>query len=246
MAVERHFETTDQLTFKPSPRWIRATLDGATVIDSRRALLVWEPGKVVPAYAFPRSDIRAEALEGAGERRVALRADGRTLSEAAWTYDDPDLEGYLGIAWGALDHWYEEDEEVFIHPRDPFHRVDAMPSSRHVRVERDGQLIAESERPVLLFETGLPTRYYLPREDVDSSLLRDSETHTGCPYKGEASYHDVVIGEHRHRDLLWYYPDPYPVIAVIAGLLAPYNERVELIVDGDRQERPRTQWSSER
>jgi uncharacterized protein (DUF427 family) len=152
--------------------------------------------------------------------------------------DDPDLSGYVTVPWDALEHWYEEDEEVFVHPRDPFVRVDALRSTRHVRVERDGQLLAESDAPVLLFETGAPTRYYLPESDVDASLLAGSDLHTGCPYKGFASYHDVVVEGRRHPNLFWYYPTPLKEAEQVEGYLAPYNERVDVIVDGQLQERP--------
>jgi uncharacterized protein (DUF427 family) len=153
-------------------------------------------------------------------------------------FDDSDLDGYVSLPWDAAEHWYEEDEEVFVHPRDPFVRVDAIKSSRHVRVERDGQQLAESAKPILVFETGLPTRYYLPERDIDASLLSDSDQHTGCPYKGFASYHDVTTNGRRHPGLFWYYPEPFPEVSQIKGHLAPYSERVDLIVDGQLQERP--------
>jgi uncharacterized protein (DUF427 family) len=186
-------------------------------------VLVWEPGKKVPIYAFPRED-------------VALGSGGATTSPARG-FADPDLDGYITIPWDSLDHWFEEDEEVFVHPRDPFVRVDALKSSRHVRVERDGHLLAESDAPILVFETGLPTRYYLPERDVDPSLLAGSALQTGCPYKGSASYRDVLLDGRRHPGLFWYYQAPFKEVSAVKGYLAPYNERVDLIVDGHRQER---------
>ena len=128
-----------------------------------------------------------------------------TLAE----FDDPDLAGYVTVAWDSLEHWYEEDEEVFVHARDPFVRVDTLLSSRHVRVEREGHVLAESDAPILLFETGLRTRYYLSESDVDGSLLGDSELETGCPYKGFASYRDVTVGGRRHPNLFWSYEHPF-------------------------------------
>ena len=214
-----------ELTYHPTSRWIRGTRDGAAVIDSRRALLVWEPGKMVPIYAFPADDVTLDSPD-----------DGASLGVRR--FDDPDLAGYVTVAWDALEHWYEEAEEVFVHPRDPFVRVDALRSSRHVRVERDGRLLAESNAPVLLFETGLPTRYYLPESDVDASALAASDRRTGCPYKGFASYRDVVLDGRRHAGLFWYYAAPSGEVAAIEGYLAPYNERVDLVVDGELQERP--------
>jgi uncharacterized protein (DUF427 family) len=213
----------NELTYYPSQRWIRGTLDGATVVDSRRAVLVWEPGKKVPIYAFPAEDVTGTP----GGDSLGTRG-----------FDDPDLAGFLTLPWDALEHWYEEDEEVFVHARDPFVRVDTIRSSRHVRVERDGQLLAESDAPILLFETGLPTRYYLPESDVDASLLAESELQTGCPYKGFASYRDVVLSGRRHPNLFWYYEAPFDEAAKVKGYLAPYNERVDLEVDGELQERP--------
>jgi uncharacterized protein (DUF427 family) len=215
----------DDLTYYPSSRWVRATREGATVIDSKRPILVWEPGKKVPIYAFPIDD-------------VALAVTGDSAGLGMRQFDDPDLAGYVTVGWDALEHWYEEDEEVFVHPRDPFVRVDALHSSRHVRVERDGEVVAESDAPVLVFETGLPVRYYLPESDVDSTVQADSDLRTGCPYKGFASYRDVVIRGRRHPSLLWYYEHPFREVSAIKGYLAPYSERVDLIVDHELQERP--------
>lgn len=210
----------DELTYYPTSRWIRGKRGAETIVDTRRARLVWQTGHKVPVYAFPREDVSAA---------VAAEASG---------FDDPDLDGYVTLAWEAADHWYEEDEEVFIHPRDPFHRVDALKSSRHVRVERDGQVLAESDAPILVFETGLPTRYYLPEPDVESSRLADSDLETGCPYKGYASYRDVIVDGRRHPNLFWSYRHPFAEVSEIAGYLAPYGERVDLTVDGELQERP--------
>lgn len=215
----------DELTYYPTARWIRGTRGGITVIDSRRAVLVWEPGKPGPIYAFPAADVTPaspEDVDSLGLRHL----------------DDPDLTGYVTLAWDALEHWFEEDEEVFFHPRDPFVRVDALHSSRHVRVERDGRQLAESDAPILVFETGAPTRYYLPESDIDGSVLADSDLQTGCQYKGFASYRDVVLGERRHPNLFWYYKTPSAQVSEIRGHLAPYSERVDLIVDGELQERP--------
>jgi uncharacterized protein (DUF427 family) len=212
-----------ELTYQPTARWIRGTLDGATVVDSRHAILVWEPGKKVPIYAFPAEDV----ADASGQ-------DSRTTRG----FDDPDLAGYVTVPWDALEHWYEEDEEVFVHARDPFVRVDTIRSSRHVRVERDGRLLAESDAPILLFETGLPTRYYLPERDVDSSVLAESDLQTGCPYKGFASYRDVVLSGRRYPSLFWYYEAPFDEASRVKGYLAPYNERVDLEVDGELQDRP--------
>jgi uncharacterized protein (DUF427 family) len=224
MAVLHPSPPFDDLTYYPISRWIRGTRGNDTIVDSRSAVLVWEPGKKVPIYAFPRQD-------------VAL-VSGRAAASQPRGFADPDLDGYVTIPWDSLDHWFEEDEEVFVHPRDPFIRIDALGSSRHVRVERDGHLLAESHSPILLFETGLPTRYYLPERDVDPSLLADSSLQTGCPYKGFASYRDVVLDGRRHPGLFWSYRAPFREVSQVKGYLAPYNERVDLIVDGHLQDRP--------
>jgi uncharacterized protein (DUF427 family) len=214
----------DELTYFPTSRWIRGMRDGRTVVDSRHAMLIWEPGKKVPIYAFPAEDVTVSADDASS---VGVRG-----------VDDPELAGYVTVPWEALEQWYEEEEEVFVHPRDPFVRVDALRSSRHVRVERDGQLLAESDMPMLVFETGLPTRYYLPASDVDTSILVHSDLQTGCPYKGFASYRDAMVGGRRHRSLFWGYNHPFAAVSEIRGRLAPYNERVDLIVDGELEDRP--------
>ena len=141
-----------------------------------------------------------------------------------------------------MDGWYEEDEEVFVHPKGPYHRVDVLESSRHVEVSINGEVVAQTRQPKLLFETGLPVRYYLPPEDVREELLVPSEKRTGCPYKGEASYWSVEPGG-LAEDVIWYYPDPSPDTAKIAGHLCFFNEKVDLTADGEEQAWPQTQWS---
>ncbi len=224
MAAPHPSPPFDELTYYPTARWIRGMRGADTVVDTRHAVLVWEPGKHTPVYAFPRQDVRLDAS-----------AD---LAAATREFDDPDLDGYVTLAWDALEHWYEEDEEVFVHPRDPFVRVDPLRSSRRIRVERDGQVLAESNAPILVFETGAPTRYYLPEDDVDASRLTESDLETGCPYKGFATYRDVMVGVRRHPNLFWSYQHPLREAREVAGYLAPYSERVDLIVDGELQDRP--------
>ena len=131
------------------------------------------------------------------------------------------------LDFAAFDTWLEEDEVIRGHPRDPYHRVDVRRSSRHVRIELDGRVLADTTRPTLVFETGLPTRYYLPREDVQVEL-KPSETTTICAYKGGASYWSVPGGD----DLVWGYEQPLPDAAGLAGLVAFYDEKVQVTVDG--------------
>jgi uncharacterized protein (DUF427 family) len=177
-----------------------------------------------------------------------VKVGGRVASKGAWSYPDPPpkyaaLKNYLAFVWHKMDHWYEEEEEVFVHPRDPYKRVDSMPSSRHVRVVVNGVTIAETRRPTLLFETGLPTRYYIPPEDVRMELLEPSRSTTRCPYKGIASYWSVKAGDQVFRNLVWSYQDPIPECPKIKGLLSFYNEKVDLYVDEELQPRPKTPWS---
>jgi uncharacterized protein (DUF427 family) len=166
------------------------------------------------------------------------------VERAAYQYHNrPELEGYIALYWHKMDNWFEEEEEVFVHARDPYKRVDAMPSSRQVRVVVDGVTVAETERPVLLFETTLPTRYYIPVADVHMDYLTPTDSHTRCPYKGIASYWSVSAGDKVYKDLVWSYLDPIPECPKIKGLLSFFNEKVDLYVDGELQERPKSYWS---
>jgi uncharacterized protein (DUF427 family) len=245
------------LYMEPSPRRIRAELGGETVVDTTAARLVYEQGRL-PIYYFPEADVRTELLEPTDQRTNSpivgearwwtLRAGGKQAENAAWAVSQPTLgaealEGLIGLVWGALDRWLEEDEEVIVHPRDPYHRIDVMPTSRHVRVCLDGELLAETRRARVLFETGLPPRWYIPADDLREELLQSSELRTGCAYKGYASYRSVEIGGRVEDDLVWTYPEPRPEAAPIAGYLCFFNERVDLEIDGEPQERPLTQWS---
>jgi uncharacterized protein (DUF427 family) len=142
-----------------------------------------------------------------------------------------------------MDAWYEEDEQIFVHPRDPYHRVDILESSRHVKVRVNGEVVAETQRPKILFETGLPPRYYIPPEDVSTDALVKSEKTTRCPYKGIASYWSVEAGGERMENLIWHYSEPIPEASKIKGHLCFFNEKVDIEVDGEKQEKPRTQWS---
>jgi uncharacterized protein (DUF427 family) len=176
----------------------------------------------------------------------ALRAGGKEAEDAVTEYPDSPIEAlreHVRLDWAAMDAWFEEDEEIYTHARDPHTRVDILASSRRVRVEIDGVTLADSAHPRLLFETGLPTRYYLPKIDVRLDLLQPSETVTQCPYKGSTEYYSVRIGETTHPDIAWSYRTPLPESQKIAGLVAFADERVDVYVDGELQERPRTLWS---
>jgi uncharacterized protein (DUF427 family) len=238
-----------------SPRRVRTYFDNQLLADSQRVLLVFET-KRPPVYWFPIKDVRMDLLAPkeqpalATSRTVRWRSNGTTRAEEnlAWSYAEPTgdlspLQDHIAFYWNAVDAWYEEDEEVFVHPRDPYTRVDTVHSSRHVRVEVDGQVIADSKRPVLLFETGLPTRYYIPKLDVRMDLLESTNTVTHCPYKGAATYWALSVGDKTYRDFVWSYPRPIPEIPKIENLLCFYNEKVDLYVDGVLQERPVTPFS---
>lgn len=194
--------TPEGLQWEPSERWVRGRKGDVTVVDSRHPVLVWEPHLPVPQYAFPREDVRTDLLRPAknpptgkhtGSRVFYdLDADGEVRDNAAWTFPAEDLAGHIAFEWfqrsdTGLDHWYEEDEEIFIHPRDPHKRVDALPSSRHVRVEIDGQTVADTRAPVLLFETALPTRYYLPSRTSASTCSTPPTTTPAAPTRGPPS-----------------------------------------------------------
>jgi uncharacterized protein (DUF427 family) len=237
------------LRFEPTPKRVRAQLGGETVADSTAAILVWESRRAVPVYAFPDADVRRDLLRdsadpiadahGGGAAFWDVVAGESVAENAAWRYADPDLSGFVALSWEAFDRWFEEEDEVFGHPRDPWHRVDGRLSSRHVRVAVGGEVVAESRRPTIVFETGLPTRYYLPREDVAMERRRASDTVTICAYKGFASYWSV--GE--EQDIVWTYEEPFADAPPIAGLVCFFNEKVDLTVDGAPVDRPATQWS---
>ena len=240
---------------EPVPRRIRATLQGSVVIDSSSALYVWE-WPYYPQYYFPIADIdpgvlidggREEHLRRGTARRLGLRVGSEERPGVAHHYIASDLEGIVGTVrfdWEALDGWFEEDEEVFVHPRNPYTRVDALRSGRHIRVELDGVVLAESSRTVMVFETGLPTRYYFDRLDVDLHRLRASDTVTSCPYKGTtSSYWSVDVDGALSPDLAWAYDFPTRQLLPIAGLICFYNEKVDITVDGTRLDRPDTHFS---
>jgi uncharacterized protein (DUF427 family) len=254
MAIKHSEGTPRGLRYEPTPKWVRAEAGEETVVDTRGALLVWEPGHVVPLYVFPREDVRMDLLvragsdEGAGHDAPlaelwAIEVDGRRHEAAAWRYADEDLSDYVAIAWGAMERWLEEEEEILGHPRNPFSRIDVRQSSRHVVVRVDGEVVAETRRPTLLFETGLPVRFYMPREDVRGELLVPSDKRTLCAYKGEASYWSVRRGDAVHADLMWSYPEPLADNRQIEDLVAFFNERTDISVDGETLDRPQTQWS---
>jgi uncharacterized protein (DUF427 family) len=263
------------LRHEPTAKRIRAKFNEYTVLDSTRAVLVWEPRRVVPTWAVPADDIAAELrttvpaagtpdhvglpLPDVSQRPIldptipfeAHTAKGNAidvvtphgvLAGAGLKLEDPDLDGYVVLDFAAFDSWWEEDEPNIGHPRDPFHRIDILHSSRHVRIELDGEVLAESNRPYLLFETMLPVRFYFAREDVVADLI-PSERRTICAYKGHATYFSPVVAGSAVPDLGWTYEAPLREAAEVAGRIAFFNERADFIVDGTKWERPITPWS---
>jgi uncharacterized protein (DUF427 family) len=260
-----------ELRHEPTEKRIRAFLDGEPVVDSTRARLVWEPKRVVPSYAVPAADITGaiEAAPAASDAHADAESVGVPLGErmvldpsipfamhttageplvvcgtnggraAAFRLADAELSGAVLLDFSAFDEWYEEDERNVSHPRDPFHRIDILRSSRHVRVELDGTVLAESQRPSLLFEPPLPVRFYLPVDDVRMDLLRPHDRVTECAYKGRATYWSTAGAE----AIAWTYLEPLREAAEITGRVAFFNERVDVIVDGQHFERPVTPWS---
>jgi uncharacterized protein (DUF427 family) len=253
-----YYLDTHPIYVELSPKRVRAFFNAVAVADSRRVMLLREHGHI-PVYYFPRADVRMDLMTPTDRHTHCpykgdasywtIRVGDRVAENAVWGYptplsaDAPDLSDYVTFYWDRMDHWFEEDEEVFVHARDPYKRIDILPSSRHVRVVISGETVAESTRPMILLETGMPVRYYLPPTDVRMDLLRPSEVVTRCPYKGEAHYYSVEAIGDTAQDIAWYYRYPVTESAKIAGYVCFFNEKVDLYVDGELQTRPRTRWS---
>lgn len=254
-------ETLGELRHEPTAKRVRALLDGETLVDSTDALLVWEPRRVVPTYAVPARDIRGvlklaanaetdatadEPQESpvllpnvpfarhstAGEPLEIHAVTGDGVVPAFLPIDDDDIAGYVLLDFAGFDTWLEEDDEIYSHPHDPFHRIDVRSTSRVVRLEHEGRVIAESSEARMLFETSLPTRYYLPEADVLVELT-PSDTRTHCAYKGEARYLNAVVGDTVLDDIAWRYDDPLSDGRGIGGRIAFYDERLDVYIDGE-------------
>ncbi|WP_433577742.1 DUF427 domain-containing protein [Nocardia brasiliensis] len=243
-----------RVKIETSQKRVRVFLGGRVVADTAHPVLVWESPHY-PTYYLPVADLHAK-LEPTGSihhspsrgdaAEYDVVVDGTTAPAAGLRYHDsplPELNELVRLEWNKMDEWFEEDEPVYVHPRDPYTRVDILGSSQHVRVEIDGVTVADSHSPRILFETGLPARYYLPMTDVRMDLLHPSDTHTSCPYKGTADYWTVRIGEQDYQDYVWGYRTPLPESQKVAGLVCFYNEKVDIYLDGELQERPRSPFS---
>jgi uncharacterized protein (DUF427 family) len=253
----RDFSDREGLLYlEPSPRRIRGRAGEEVVVDSVHARMLYEHGRL-PIYMFPRDEVRTELLVASEHRTESqnkgptrwwdLRLGERLVAAAAWEYPAPPpgappLAGLIAFSWEALAEWFEEDEPAIVHARDPYHRVDVLDTSRRVRVSLEQELIADTDHGRVIFETALPPRWYVPREDVRAELI-ESKTRTGCAYKGFASYCSLRIGARIEQDLAWIYEAPRQEVAPIAGMVAFFNERVDIELDGERQDRPLTPWS---
>lgn len=241
-----------KFTAERGAKRVRGYRRGRKIVDSIRPLLVFEIPNY-PAFYFPRDDVDMDTLVLTNDVRASasslgvadgfsLVVDDLTVTGAAWSYQNsslPAIDGLMRFAWDTMDSWFEEDDEVFVHPRSPYVRVDALSSSRHVQIKIDGVLVADTHRPTLLFETDLPTRYYVPKTDVCMELLSETDTVTQCPYKGTARYWSVDTGTRVHKDVVWSYPTPHAESAKIAGMLAFYDDRVDIFIDGVPSHRAR-------
>ncbi len=257
--TRRHPVPPGDFTFEPSQRHVRGVIGGIDLVNSYAPVLVWEPGQAVPGYVFPRADISLDLLAPAAKapshgRHPRVRqwydveVNGVVYPALVFEYEIAGLEEYLAVDWfrreePGVEHWYEEEEEIFRHPRDPYKRIDPIRSSRHVEVYVDGIKVADTHRPVLLFETRLPIRYYIPPEDVDFTHLEETDLVTTCPYKGNARYWSVKSGENVRQNIVWSYPSPVAAAAPIKDHLAVYNEVVDIVVDGVPLERPESEFS---
>lgn len=235
------------LYWEDFPKRVRVEFNGATIADSRRVKALHETGRFMVLY-FPREDVDMDRLEATDHQtdsphkgvasHWSVRVGDRVAENAVWSYPDPvpsapPIGGYMAFVYRKMDAWYQEDERVYAHPRDPYHRFDVHRSSRHVVVRHGGVVIAESERPEMLFETGVPARYYLPPDDVRTDLLSRSETVSQCPYKGDGQHWHLDVGGERIEDAAWSLPSPLGEAERIAGYLCFYPEKVRTEVDGE-------------
>jgi uncharacterized protein (DUF427 family) len=241
----------------PTPKRIRVEVGGEVIADSRHAFMLHESG-LQPVYYFPPGDVRTDLMTPTDRHThcpkkgdasyYTIEAGGETVDNGAWYYPDPlpdaaFLKGLVAFYFDRMGRWLEEGEEIVVHPRDPYHRVDVVSTDRHIRVLLDGEVLAETDRAMALFETNLPARWYIPREDVRAQL-EPSATVTRCPYKGTASYYSVTPADGGDgKDLIWYYESPLAEVGRIAELLCFFNEKVDIELDGERQERPESPWS---
>lgn len=243
-------QTRGRVRVEDGQKRVRAQIGGVTIADSTDVKMVWEI-PYFPTYYFPPDAVRTDLLVDSGETKRSpsrgtanlfdITVGDRTAGQAARVWNDSkidDVSGYVSFSWKAMDAWFEEDEEVYVHARDPYTRIDILQSSRNVRVEVDGVVVAESDKPRFLFETGLPVRYYLPKTDVRFEYLTPTGTETACPYKGTARYWSVDTGQGPHDDVVWGYDTPLRESQEVAGYVAFYNEKLDIYIDDILEEKP--------
>ena len=245
--------------FEESPKWVRTMFGGETIADSTGVMILRRANRL-PVYCFPKEDVRMDLMEQTQHisefppQGTAtywnIKVGNKIAENAAWNFLNPkdvwqSLKDYLIFEWGKMDSWYEEDEEVFVHLRDPYHRVDILKSTRKIRIVVGEQTVAETDRPLLLFETGFPTRYYIPKEDVHMNFLKPSDLKTRCPYKGIASsYWSIKVGDKILENCVWSIHDPLPAAYKIKDYLCFFNEKVDAIyVNNELVPKPKTPWS---
>jgi uncharacterized protein (DUF427 family) len=239
----------------PSPKRLRIKVGELVVADTTEALVLQESDHL-PVYYFPIKDVEESFLMPSATKtecpykgiasHYSLNTGVTLVQDAGWRYLEPikgcpPIADYMGFYWSKMDHWYEEDEEIFVHARDPFRRVDCLPSSRRVQVFVGGEIVADSKKGVFLFETGHPTRYYLPIADTRLELLSPSRYISRCPYKGIANYYHLTVNGKRYENMVWYYPEPVHESARIKGLVCFFDEFADrILVDGVEQPKPET------
>lgn len=230
----------------PVAKWVRVRLGDDYIANSQQVML---KRKFPMVFFFPQDDVNMELLEAAGQSSRSdewgahtawhVKTDYKKAENAAWSYEKPttkapeNIDKYIAFNWHAMDAWLEEEEEVRVHPRDPYHRIDTCNSSRHVRISISGEVVAETRRPVLLFETGLPVRFYIPKTDVRLDMLQPTNHQTQCPYKGTASYYSIKNGSDTLKNLVWTYPFPNASVLKIKDMLAFFTEKLDdVFIDG--------------
>lgn len=242
-----------RVRIEPGYKRVRVMLGGEIVADTSSPLLVWEV-PYYPTYYFPEADVRTDVLVDTGEiRRSPSRGEATQYAVkingsegTAYSFREPKIDqlaGYYAFVWNTMDHWFEEDEEVFVHPRDPYTRIDILPSSRRVRVEIDGVTVADTTNASFLFESDLPVRYYIPKTDVRMAMFTPTDKATQCPYKGTARYWSAEVNGETYENILWGYDSPLPESQKILGQVAFYNEKVDIYVDEELEERPETKFA---
>ncbi len=255
MTNEQH-APRGRVKVEPSAKRVRAYVHGVAIADTTHALLVWEV-PYYPAYYVPVADVRMDLLvptdtvthspSRGDARHFTVKVDDVERKDAAWQYTDSpfeELRDAIRFDWHAMDAWFEEDEEVIVHPRSPYTRASTSCRPRATYKSSSTVSYSPTRRTRVLFETGLPPRWYIPKVDVRMELLEPTDSTSQCPYKGTAEYWSVRIGDRLEKDLAWSYPTALPESERIIGLVSFYNERVDLVIDGERTERPHTKFSS--